>query len=235
MEEAMKRLANSIVEGDSGRAEAAAREVLAAGVAPLDAIDEGANKAMQVVGDQFSRYEIFLPELMLAGEAMKTAVEVLLEALPADQASAVRRGKVVLATVSGDIHEIGKNIVGALLTASGFQVYDLGVNVDVKQIMHKAREVKADIIALSALLTVSLPYQEDVVNYLRDAGLRDKCFVIIGGGPVTPEWARQIGADGYGRAAVHAVELCKRLVTGSRPPLAEPLVFDFGATKETGS
>ena len=140
----------------------------------------------------------------------------------------------MLATVAGDIHEIGKNIVGALLVANGFQVFDLGVSVDVKHVMQKAREVKADIIALSTLLTVSMPYQEDVINYLRDAGLRDKYFVIVGGGPVTPEWAAKIGADGYGRAAIHAVTVCKELMGGPKPPLAEPLVVGFQVAEAAG-
>ena len=141
----------------------------------------------------------------------------------------MRQGKVVIATATGDIHDIGKNIVSALLTVSGFEVFDLGVNVDVKQILHKADEVKADIIALSTLLSTSLPYQRDVLRYLNDAGKRDRYFVIVGGGPVAPDWARQIGADGYGRTAAHAVDLCKKLVSGGKPPLAEPLVYDFKA------
>jgi corrinoid protein of di/trimethylamine methyltransferase len=225
--EILEKLGNAIIDGDSEAAEQAARDAVAAGIPPLVAIEEGANKGMQVVGDRFGRFEVFLPELMLAGEAMNAAIRVLLRALPADQAAAAQRGKVVIATVSGDIHDIGKNIVSALLTANGFEVFDLGVNVDVKQIMRRTREERANIIALSTLLTTSLPFQEDVVRYLDDSGMRDQFFVIVGGGPVGPDWAGRIGADGYGRTAAHAIELCKRLMAAGKPPLAEPIVLDF--------
>jgi len=227
MKEVLERLGNAIIEGDTEQAEQAAVDAVAAGIPPLVAIEDGANKGMQVVGDRFARFEAFLPELMLAGEAMNAAIRVLLKALPADQAATAQRGKVVIATVSGDVHDIGKNIVAALLTANGFEVFDLGINVDLKQIMRKAKEERADIIALSTLLTTSLPFQEDVVKYLVDAGLRDHFYVIVGGGPVGRDWAGQIGADGYGRTAVHAVELCKRLTEAGRPPLAQPIVLDY--------
>jgi trimethylamine corrinoid protein len=229
MEEILDRLANAIIEGEPDLAEAAARDALAAGIPPLQAIDKGANKGMEVIGDRFSKFEIFLPELILAGDAMNAALAVLLNSLTAEQAKGLRQGKVVIAAVTGDIHDIGKNIVSALLTVNGFEVIDLGVNVDVKQIIHKAEETKADIIALSTLLSTSLPYQKDVVKYLEDAGKRAGFFVIVGGGPVAPDWAKQIGADGYGRTAAHAVELCKQLVAQYEPPLREPLVFDFQA------
>lgn len=229
MEEILDRLANAIIDGDEDLAAAAARDALAANIDPLVAIEQGANKGMQVVGDRFSKYEIFLPELILAGDAMNAALPIFLEAMSADDVKGMRQGKVVIATMAGDIHDIGKNIVSALLTVNGFEVFDLGVNVDVKQILHKAEDVKADIIALSTLLSTSLPYQKDVVRYLEDAGKRDKYFVIVGGGPVAPDWAKTIGADGYGRTAAHAVELCKRLVRDCEPRMIEPLVYDFQA------
>jgi corrinoid protein of di/trimethylamine methyltransferase len=227
MEEILDRLANAIIDGDCDKAEEAARDALAAHIPPLVAIEQGANKGMQVISDRFSKYEIFLPELILAGDAMNAALPILLESLSAAEAKGLRQGKVVIATVTGDIHDIGKNIVSALLTVNGFEVFDLGVNVEVKQIIRKAEEVKADIIALSTLLSTSLPYQKDVVRYLEDAGKRDRYFVIVGGGPVAPDWAKTIGADGYGRTAAHAVELCKRLVHECEPRMIEPLVYDF--------
>ena len=227
MEEILDRLAKAIIEGDPELASAAAREAVAAGIPPLEAIEKGANRGLEIVGDRFGKFEIFLPELILAGDAMNAALPVLLESLSAAEAKSLRQGKVVIATVTGDIHDIGKNIVSALLTVNGFEVIDLGVNIDVKQIIHKAEDSKADIIALSTLLTTSLPYQKDVVKYLEDAGKRDRYFVIVGGGPVAPDWAKQIGADGYGRTAAHAVELCKRLVAECKPHMTDPLVYDF--------
>jgi corrinoid protein of di/trimethylamine methyltransferase len=229
MEPVLERLANAILEGEAEQAVAAAKEALAAGIPPLTIVEEGANKGMQVVGEKFSKYEIFLPELILAGDAMNAALPVLLASLSRADAESLRQGKVVIATATGDIHDIGKNIVSALLTVSGFEVFDLGVNVDVKQILHKAQEVQADIIALSTLLSTSLPYQKDVIRYLVDAGKRDKYFVIVGGGPVAPSWAKEIGADGYGRTAAHASDLCKKLMAECKPGLAEPLVYDFKA------
>ncbi len=129
MEEILDRLANAIIEGDPDLAEAAARDALAASIPPLQAIEKGANKGMEVIGDRFSKYEIFLPELILAGDAMNAALAVLLGSLTAEQAKGLRQGKVVIAAVTGDIHDIGKNIVSALLTVNGFEVIDLGVNV----------------------------------------------------------------------------------------------------------
>jgi methylmalonyl-CoA mutase cobalamin-binding domain/chain len=228
LEEILDRLAQAIIDGDSEAAEAAAKEAMAAGIPPLVAMNEGATKGITVVGERFECFESFLPDLMLAGRAMKAAVAVLLDALPRDGGEKLQRGKVIIATVAGDLHDIGKNIVASLLMASAFEVLDLGVDVEAKEIFRKAREVKADVIALSTLLTTSMPFQEDVRAYLRDSDSRDKHFVIVGGGPVTPEWAAQAGADGYGRTAAHAVELCKRLLAGDlQPPLAEPVIVDF--------
>lgn len=229
MEEVLERLANAIIDGEPELAEAAAKEALAAGIPPLEIIERGANRGIQEIGERFSRYDCFLPELILAGDAMNAALPVLLASLSAAEAKSLRLGKVVIATVTGDIHDIGKNIVAALLTVAGFEVFDLGVNVDVKQILRKADEVKADIIALSTLLSTSLPYQKDVVRYLQDSGKRERYFVVVGGGPVAPDWAQQIGADGYGRTAAHAVELCKQLMAQYEPPMREPLVFDYKA------
>lgn len=227
MSEILERLAQAIIDQDSDAAEAAAKDALAAGIPPLEAMNDGATKGINVIGERFEAYEIFLPELMLAGDAMKAAVEILVGSLSEEGAKELIRGKVVLATAAGDVHDIGKNIVGALLAANGFQVTDLGVDVEAREIFGKAREIKADIIGISSLLTTSMPFQEDVVNYLRDSDTRDQHYVILGGGPVTPDWVKEVGADGYGRTAQHAVELCKQLIDGQKPPLSDPLIVDF--------
>jgi len=225
VKEILRHLETAVIEGDGEMAARAAQAAIAAGIPPLVAVEDGASQGMKVIGDRFNKGEVFLPELILAGQAMNDALAVLLSSLPAEEAHGAKRGTVVIGTVKGDVHTIGKTIVAALLTANRFEVHDLGVDVDARQFARKVREVKADIVALSALLTTSMPYQEDVVAYLRDANLRDKCFVIVGGGPVPPEWAEQIGADGYGRTAAHAVDLCMELMASTERPLARPLLL----------
>jgi trimethylamine corrinoid protein len=225
VEKVLENLQNAIIEGNVEAAEKAAEEALATGIIPLEAIEKGGNAGMQLIGDRFANFEVFLPELILAGRAMNAALAILLRDLSGEEAANARAGKVVLGTVGGDMHDIGKNIVKSLLSANGFEVFDLGVDVNVKDFITKAREVKADIIGLSTLLTTSMPFQKDLVDFLRDAGLREQFFVIIGGGPVGGEWAAEIGADGYGRTAAHAAELCLALVDGKQAPLSEPLIF----------
>jgi methylmalonyl-CoA mutase cobalamin-binding domain/chain len=146
--------------------------------------------------------------------------------MKSSQASQASLGKIVLGTVVGDIHDIGKNLVGAVLASSGFEIYDLGVNVSPLDFVKKAQEVKAAIIAMSSLLTTSLPYQKDVVAYLNDMGLRNQYYVIVGGGPVTPEWAVELKADGYARLATEATEMCRQLMTSNKkPPLDSPIII----------
>jgi corrinoid protein of di/trimethylamine methyltransferase len=207
-----ERMRQSIIEGDNHAAESAAAEAVAQGIDPLAAIDEGFVPGLRYVGDQFAAGEMFLPEMMIAARTMQKALAVL---EPEMQRRAVRRevlGRVVIGTVKGDIHEIGKNLVAMMLSASGFEVHDLGVNVDFEQFAAKAREVGADIVGVSALLTTTMTGQRDVVAALQAAGLRPGVKVIVGGAPVTKGWAEEIGADGYSEDAVGAVALARRLV-----------------------
>ena len=202
----------SIIDGDTDQAEALAQQALALGIDPLAAINQGFVQGINYVGEQFGAGEMFLPDLMLAAEAMKKAVAVL---EPEMQKRGVQRqmlGKVVLGTVKGDIHEIGKNLVATMLSASGFEVYDLGVDVPFEKFAAKAREVGADIVGVSALLTTTMTGQKSVIEALDDMGLRPKVKVIVGGAPVTRSWAEEIGADGYSEDAMGAVALAKRLV-----------------------
>jgi methylmalonyl-CoA mutase cobalamin-binding domain/chain len=219
-------LENAIVAGDEDKAREATKAALAAGVKPVEIMQEGVARGMARIGDLFQNFEVFLPELMLAGEAGKVALDIVIPTLKSGDRDSISRGKVVIGTAVGDMHDIGKNLVGAVLAASGFEVYDLGVNVSPMAFVRKAQEVGANIIGMSSLLTTSLPYQKDVVNYLNDIGIRDKYFVIVGGGPVTPEWAVECRVDGYARLAPEAVELCEQLVDGKvSPPLAKPIVI----------
>jgi dimethylamine corrinoid protein len=153
-----------------------------------------------------------LPQLVMAGEAMKAAVGYLDPELQKRGAARRILGKVVLATVEGDIHEIGKSLVGTMLSASGFQVFDLGVDTPTAQIIEQTRAVEADIVGLSALLTTTMVKQREVIEALREQGLRDKVKVMVGGAPVTRDWVQRIGADGYSEDAIGAVAVAKTLM-----------------------
>ncbi len=165
------------------------------------------------VGEAFACGESYLPELVMAGEAMKAAVAALEPEMQRRGEQRQVLGKVVLATVEGDIHEIGKSLVGTLLASSGFQVFDLGVNVKASQIVEKARSESADIVALSALLTTTMVRQREVIAALEEAGLRPQVKVMVGGAPVTQEWVERIGADGTSRDAIGAVQVARQLVS----------------------
>ncbi len=210
--ELFQAMAQSIIDGDPEAAEQLAQEAIEKGIDPLEAINQGYVLGVNYVGDQFSCGNAFLPELVMAGEAMKSAVAVLEPEMQRLGSSRQMLGKVVLATVQGDIHEIGKSLVGTMLSAAGFEVFDLGVDVPVTKIVGKAREVDADIVALSALLTTTMVRQRDVIEALDDLGLRARVKVMVGGAPVTSEWVAEIGADGYSEDAIGAVEIAKRLV-----------------------
>lgn len=227
-EQILKRLTDAIVDCDSDEAKKVAQEALDAGVSALEAIEKGASKGLEIISARFSAGEAFLPELTLAGDAMKEVINVLSKALADEKADTPVLGKVVIGTVFGDMHDIGKNIVAGLLSVNGFEVYDIGINVEVKKFLEKAREVGANIIATSTLLTTSMPYQDDLAKYLEDAGVRDQYYYIVGGGPVTADWAAKINADGHGRTATDAVEVCKQLVkSGVKPGSFEPIIYEY--------
>jgi methanogenic corrinoid protein MtbC1 len=228
-EQILESLRDAIVEGDIDQAVKAAREALAAGIPALEAIQQGAAKGLDVISERFSTGEAYLPELILAGDAMKAVLDELSKALADEnKGKSAILGKVVIGTVSGDLHDIGKNIVGALLAVNGFEVHDLGIDVEPRVFVQKAQEFGANIICSSTLLTTSLPYQQDVAQYLVDSGLRSKYYYIVGGGPVTADWTRQIKADGHGYTATDAVEVCKRLVqSGQTPGTFEPVILEY--------
>ncbi len=211
-EELFKKMASSIIDGDSDLAVALAKESVGAGVDPLDAITKGFVVGVNTVGEAFGRGDAFLPELVMAGEAMKAAVTTLDPEMKKRGTERKMLGKVVIATVEGDIHEIGKSLVATMLGASGFEVYDLGVDTAGDKIIGKALEVNADIIAMSALLTTTMVKQREVIEELEKEGLRSKLKVMVGGAPVTREWVTPIGADGYSEDAIGAVMLAKKLL-----------------------
>lgn len=211
-EELFRAMAQSIVDGDVDAARKLAQQAIEQGIDPLDAINRGFVVGVNYVGDQFAKGEMFLPDLVLAGEAMKAAVAALEPEMARRGTERKTLGKVVLGTVQGDIHEIGKTLVGTMLSASGFQVYDLGVDVSAERFVAKAREVDADIVGLSALLTTTMLRQREVIRALEAAGLRPKVKVMVGGAPVTASWAEEIGAEGFSEDAIGAVAVAKRLV-----------------------
>jgi len=211
-EEFYKKMAQSIIDGEDEVAASLAQESIELGIDPLDAINKGFVMGVNQVGDAFSCGDAFLPELVMAGEAMKAAVAVLEPEL--NRRGSVREmlGKVVIATVEGDIHDIGKTLVGTMLAAAGFEVFDLGVNVPISKILEKAMEVNADLIGVSALLTTTMVKQRDVVEAVKDSPLADKTQVMVGGAPVTRAWMEEIGADGYSEDAIGAIAVAKDLL-----------------------
>ncbi len=188
------------------------REAVAAGADPLAVVQEVVVPTLSEVGRRFQDFEIFLPELMMAGEAAKAATAVLEEATKAAGQAPLVLGTVVLGTVEGDVHDIGKNIVKALLTAHGFRVVDLGRDVKPSRFLSAAEETGCQIVALSALMTTTLPAAKRTVRVFDEVGARQRFRVIVGGGAATEEWAKEVGADGYAGDAAAAVELCKALL-----------------------
>jgi len=210
--ELFEKMAQSIIDGEDEIAAKLAQEAIAAGIDPLDAINQGYIKGVNVVGEEFSCGNAFLPELVMAGEAMKAAVEVLEPELARLGSKREMLGTVVIATVEGDIHDIGKTLVGTMMSAAGFEVYDMGVDVPIVDLVSKAREVDADIVGVSALLTTTMTKQRDVIEALDDMGLGDRVKVMVGGAPVTRSWMEEIGADGYSEDAIGAVNVAKELM-----------------------
>ena len=211
-DEIFNKMSQSILDGDADEAANLARQAVQAGIDPLEAINQGFVLGVNQVGEQFSCGNAFLPELVMAGEAMKAAVRVLEPEMARRGSHREILGKVVLATVEGDIHEIGKTLVGTMLSASGFEVFDLGVDVPTATIVKKAQENNANIVALSALLTTTMVKQREVIEALEKAGLRGRVKVMVGGAPVTREWVEKINADGYSEDAIGAVSTAQQLV-----------------------
>jgi len=202
----------SIIDGAPGTAADLARHAILHATAPLDAINHGYVPGMHDVGEQFARGQMYLPDMMASAEAMRAAMAVLDPELKKQGAERPKAGIVVLGTTKGDIHEIGKTLVGTLLTANGFQVHDLGVDVSGEKFAATAKEVGADIVGISALLTTTMSNQKTVIEALVESGLRAHLKVMVGGAPVTRRWAEEIGADGYAKDAMSAVALARELM-----------------------
>lgn len=208
-----KDLYDAILNGDAKKAHAATEAALAAGTAPMDLIQESMVPAMDEVGRLFECEEYFVPELLLAGRAMKGAMQLLKPLLSAaGQKMAVR---VIIGTVKGDLHDIGKNIVASMLEGSGFEVIDLGTDVSPASFVAAVEERKPHIVCMSALLTVTMPAMRQTIDAITAAGLRTQVKILIGGAPVTMQYAHEIGADGYSENANAAVGLVKSLLASA--------------------
>jgi corrinoid protein of di/trimethylamine methyltransferase len=210
--ELFEKMANSVINGEAEESAALARHSLELGIKPLDTIDNGFVKGIRVVGDRFGAGELFLPELVMSAEAMKAALAILEPELAKSATARENMGNVLACTVQGDIHDIGKRIVCTMLSANGFSVIDLGVNVKVDRFIEEIKTRKPDIVAMSALLTTTAPNQGKVIKLLAAQGIRDQYIVMIGGAPTSPQWAKEVGADGYGENATEAVRVAKELM-----------------------
>jgi methylmalonyl-CoA mutase cobalamin-binding domain/chain len=217
IEEMRDRLEEAIAAGDKAMGIQLAQEALAAQSSALDFFKAVIEPVLEDVGDRFARLEIFLPELMKAGMVIKAMQKEVLEpAIRAEGSASTTAGKIVIGTCQGDIHDIGKNMVALMLQVNGFDVADLGTDIAPRTVIEAAQREQADIIALSSLLTPSMPYIRDVVQLLEGYGLRDQFQVVAGGAAVTRDWAKSIGADGFGEDAIEAVEVCRSLMTARK-------------------
>ena len=206
----MKTIANSVIEGEKEKVRELVQQAIANRVSADKILSEGLIAGMNVVGGKMRKHEVFLPEVLLSAGAMQAGMDLLKPLLATGEVSL--GPKVVLGTVKGDIHDIGKNLVGMMLTGAGFQVVDLGKDIPAERFVQATKEEEAQIVAMSALLTTTMPEMRNTIEALKVAGLREKVKVIVGGAPVSPEYAAQIGADGYGRDAAVAVDKVRELV-----------------------
>lgn len=209
-EELFKKLSEAVIASDSQAVVEAAKQVIEKGIDPVEAIEKGLSKGAIAVGEKFDKMEIFLTGLMMAADAMKAGMDILLPHISKEKI--VRKGTIVSGTVKGDIHDIGKNILVALFQANGFDVYDLGTDVSTSKFIEEAEKVNADIITLSALMSSTIGGQKDVIDYLKETGKRKNFIVMVGGGPTTREWVEEIGADGWAETATEAIKLASELI-----------------------
>mgnify|MGYP001165930798 CR=1 FL=1 len=208
----LEKLAAVVIDGTEDEAKVLAQAVVANKIDPLEAIEHGLSKGMEIIGGRFECGDAYLPELLMAAASFNAAMAVLKPEIEAQKKQVVKLGKVLIGTVKGDVHSIGKDIVASVLDTSGFEVVDIGVDNPSLNIIQEAEKVQADVIALSSVMTTTMPAQKEVIDTLKEMGIRQKYFVIIGGGPVNQEGADRIGADGYGKSAIDAVALVKGLM-----------------------
>jgi len=206
----IKRLTDAVIAGDTATAEQAAKDALVAGISAYDAIMNGLAEGMKTVGDKYEKKEYFLPDMLISADAMYAGLNILTPHIPKSESQS--KGKIVLGVVEGDIHDIGKNIVKIMLTASGYEVVDLGRDVPTADFIEKAKSEGAQVIAMSTLLTPTLMSMKTVEDKLKEEGMKDKVKTVIGGGATSEDWKSKIGSDAYGKDASEAVDKVKLLV-----------------------
>jgi methylmalonyl-CoA mutase cobalamin-binding domain/chain len=209
-EQLLEALKAAIIAIDTEKAKELTQQIIDAGIDPKRAIKISIKEAAEIIGQRFDAGDVFLAELVMVGDLMDEIGGMLEQHIPANELT--KKRVIVIATVQGDVHSVGKNLVAVVLRSAGFEVHDMGVDVASSLIIQKAKEVKADMIALSSLLTTTMPYQKEVIDDLASMGLRSKFKVILGGGPVTRDYADKVGADGYGKDAFDAVDEAKKLL-----------------------
>ena len=207
----LSELKQSILDFDEDAALELAQESLAQGIDPVDAVG-GLADGLNELGVKFERMEVFLPEIMLASDAFKNALSVLEPEIKKKNTEGKKAIPIVIGTVQGDIHQVGKDMVATFLATAGFEVYDLGVDVAPSRFLEEAKRLGAKVIAAASLMSTTRPVQKDLIDFLEAKGVRDQFIVLVGGGVVTQEWADQIAADGYGQDAIATVNLAKRLL-----------------------
>jgi 5-methyltetrahydrofolate--homocysteine methyltransferase len=210
VEEKLQSLKQAVIDGNRNDAIELTEQLLKTGVSPKKVLDEGLIAGMSQVGELFKQGEYFVPEMLIAARAMKSALEILRPRLVDTGVEPI--GTIVLGTVRGDLHDIGKNLTGMFLEGAGFRVVDLGVDVSAEKFIEAIKENDAELLGMSALLTTTMTYTSRVIKELEAARMRDKVKIIVGGAPITQEWANQIGADGFALDAASAADRCKELI-----------------------
>lgn len=205
-----KQLADAVFKGDSMAVETLTKQLVNSGVNPLDIVNQGLIEGMNIVAPKFKAGEMFVPEVMMAAKAMQAGINIVKPLLA--ETDVPSKGTIIIGTVAGDLHDIGKNLVAMILESGGFKVIDLGVDVSPEKFVAAVKEHKPQVLGMSALLTTTMPRMQETIQALEEAGLRRQVKVIIGGAPVTESFANEIGADGYGADAMSAKDLCERLM-----------------------
>jgi 5-methyltetrahydrofolate--homocysteine methyltransferase len=211
VDEILTELNKEVQSGDADKVKQLIQKALDQGVSAMDILEKGLRSAMEEVGKKFETLEIFLPEMMSAADSMKAGVEILQPHLKSGSEGG-KLGSILLGTVEGDIHDIGKNIVKIMLEGVGFEIMDLGFSVPTLSFVERVKESRPNMLAMSALMTSTMVHMPRVIQFLKDRGLRDKLKVIVGGAPVLPDWAEEIGADGYGDNAAEAIKIAKEMI-----------------------
>ena len=213
MSEILEKLSTAVLEGDSEKTPGLVQEALTEGLVPKDILDNGMVVGMNEVSVRFKAGEMYVPEVLMSAEAMQAGLKVLRPLLVSSGAKLI--GKIVIGTVNGDLHDIGKNLVGMICEGAGFEVIDLGFNVEPEKFITAIKEQQPQIVGMSALLTTTMRSMGHTIKALEEAGLRDKIKIMVGGAPVDAEFAKRIGADGYGSNAPAGADLAKRLVAAT--------------------